>query len=126
MKKRYIALLILICIITTGCNKTLSDELKNKTYKFERNDKNLIISIDEFKFEENGKGIETVSIDTTPHDNIFKNEAKKEFKFKYEIDNNTNEVRIIYSNTEILLKYDKKTKCLINENKDKYCVQKGE
>ena len=73
MKRGYIAFLILICLITTACNKTISKTIRNKTYTFIKNDKNLITSKDQFTFQENGKGIEKVTIDPTPND---KNDSK--------------------------------------------------
>lgn len=126
MKKGYIAILILICITITACDKTISKTIRNKTYTFIRNDKNLIESKDQFTFEENGRGIEKVVIDATPNDKNKNGEISKDYKFKYEIDNANSEIKVIYSNTEIIFKYNSKTKCLENENKDEYCIIKGE
>ena len=126
MKKRYVAILILICLFTTACNKTLSKTIKNNTYTLIKNDKNLIVSKDKFTFLGNGKGTETVIIDTTPNDKNTNNDTSKTYKFRYEINNSTNEIKVIYSNTEILFKYNEKTKCIENENKEEYCIIKGE
>lgn len=126
MKKRYIAILILICLFTTACDKTLSKTIRNKEYTLIKNDKNLIVSKDTFTFLENGKGTETVTIDTTLNDKDNNKDTSKTYKFRYEINNSTNEIKVIYSNTEILFKYNEKTKCLENENKEEYCVIKGE
>ena len=90
-------------MITTACDKTISKTIRNKTYTFIKNDKNLITSKDQFTFKEHGKGIEKVTIDPTPNDKNDSKDVTKEFNFKYEIDNNNSQIKIIYSNTHNLL-----------------------